>query len=174
MACVRADRPWPGRHLARRHHRHHHDDTAAGARRAVAPGRRPLLRDRWWFAIVFLVALILLASTDAGRIFYDTKLGVDIDAGHFLTRLWSLWNSREWLGRLEDQYIGYAIPMVPFYLAGQLLHVPVWMIERVWLALLLAAGFIGLVKLARAVGSAARPPGCWPGSPSPCGRPSRS
>ena len=113
---------------------------------------RPLLRDRWWFAIVFLVALILLASTDAGRIFYDTKLGVDIDAGHFLTRLWSLWNSREWLGSLEDQYIGYAIPMVPFYLAGQLLHVPVWMIERVWLALLLAAGFIGMVKLARAVG----------------------
>jgi arabinofuranan 3-O-arabinosyltransferase len=114
------------------------------------PGQR-VLRDRWLFLVAFMLALAILASTDTGRIFYDTKLGVDIDAGQFLSRLWSLWNPREWLGSLEDQYIGYAIPMAPFYLAGQLLHIPIWLIERLWLALLLAVGFTGLVKLARAL-----------------------
>ncbi len=114
------------------------------------------LRDRWWFLIVFLVALTILCGTNTGRLFFDTKLGVDIDAREFLVRLWSLWNPLEWLGSLQDQYIGYAIPMAPFFLAGQLLHIPVWLIERLWLSVLLAVGFTGMVKLTRAldIGSA--------------------
>ncbi len=122
--------------------------------RPVAPKQLPpgkILRDRWWFLIVFLVALATLCSTDAGRIFYDTKLGVDLDAQEFLARLWSLWNPLEWLGSLQDQYVGYAIPMAPFYLAGQLMHIPVWLIERLWLSLLMTVGFAGMVKLARAL-----------------------
>jgi arabinofuranan 3-O-arabinosyltransferase len=116
-----------------------------------APPRRGIMSDRWWFLIVFLVALTIFCGTDTGRIFFDTKLGVDIDAREFLVRLWSLWNPLEWFGSLQDQYIGYAIPMAPFFLAGQLLHVPIWLIERLWLSLLLAFGFTGLVKLARAL-----------------------
>src|SRR5258708_38528940 len=41
--------------------------------------------------------------------------------------------------------------MAPFYVAGQLLKVPIWVTERFWLSLLVAAGFAGLVKLAEAV-----------------------
>jgi arabinofuranan 3-O-arabinosyltransferase len=41
--------------------------------------------------------------------------------------------------------------MAPFYLAGQLLKIPVWLTERLWLSLLVAVGFAGLVKLAEAV-----------------------
>jgi arabinofuranan 3-O-arabinosyltransferase len=116
------------------------------------PQRRPgFLRDRWWFLIVFLVALTIFGATDTGRIVFDTKLGVDINAEEFLGRLWSLWNPLEWFGSLQDQYIGYAIPMAPFFLVGQLLHVPVWIIERLWLSLLIAVGFTGLVRLARAL-----------------------
>src|SRR5208282_165153 len=44
------------------------------------------------------------------------------------------------------------VPMAPFYLAGQLAHVPVWLTERLWLALIIAVGFRGLVKLAEALG----------------------
>jgi len=44
------------------------------------------------------------------------------------------------------------VPMVPFYLAGHLAHVPVWLIERLWLSLIIAVGFGGLVKLAGALG----------------------
>jgi arabinofuranan 3-O-arabinosyltransferase len=101
-----------------------------------------------WFLVVWLVALIILAANDPGRMIFDTKLGVDIDAGGFFARLWPLWNPFEGFGTLQNQYIGYAIPMAPFFLAGQVLQLPVWVIERLWLSLLIAAGFWGMAKLA--------------------------
>jgi arabinofuranan 3-O-arabinosyltransferase len=104
-----------------------------------------------WFLLVWLVALIILAANAPGRMIFDTKLGVDINAAEFIERLWPLWNPREWLGTLQNQYIGYAIPMAPFFLLGQALKLPVWMIERLWLSLLVAAGFWGITKLATAL-----------------------
>ncbi len=120
--------------------------TTAASDRGVPPAR-----DRWLFLIVLLVALLVFAATDTGRIIFDTKLGVDINAGQFISRLWSLWNPQEWFGSLRDQYIGYAIPMAPFFWVGQLAHVPIWLLERLWLALIIAVGFTGLVKLSRAL-----------------------
>src|SRR5215469_4234581 len=114
-------------------------------------GRQGIPRDRWLLLIVFMVALTIFGATDSGRIVFDTKLGVDINAGEFLGRLWSLWNPLEWQGSLQNQYIGYAIPMAPFFLIGQLLHIPIWLIERLWLSLLMAVGFAGLLKLSRAL-----------------------
>jgi arabinofuranan 3-O-arabinosyltransferase len=111
----------------------------------------PFLRDLWWFLIVFVVALAIFGATDAGRVIFDTKLEVDLNAGRFLGRLWSLWDPLEWFGSLQNQYIGYAIPMAPFFAVAQLLHIPVWFTERLWLATLIAVGFTGMVKLARAL-----------------------
>jgi arabinofuranan 3-O-arabinosyltransferase len=104
-----------------------------------------------WFLLVWLIALIVLAANDPGRMIFDTKLGVDIDASGFFARLWPLWNPLEWFGTLQDQYIGYAVPMAPFFLLGQFLHLPVWIVERLWLSLLIAAGFWGVTKLATAL-----------------------
>ena len=101
-----------------------------------------------WFLLIWLLALIILAANDPGRMFFDTKLGVDINAAGFYARLWHLWNPLDWFGTLQNQYIGYAFPMAPFYLAGQLLHVPTWITERIWLSLLVAVGYSGLVRLA--------------------------
>ncbi|HEV2240653.1 MAG TPA: alpha-(1-_3)-arabinofuranosyltransferase family protein, partial [Streptosporangiaceae bacterium] len=97
-----------------------------------------------WFVLVWLLALIVFALNDPGRMIFDTKLGVDINSATFFSRLWPLWNPLEWFGTLQNQYIGYAIPMGPFFLAGQLLRLPVWLIERLWLSLLVAVGFWGL------------------------------
>ncbi len=116
-----------------------------------SPGLPVRLRDRWCFPAVFLIALLVFAGTDTGRMIFDTKLGVDIDAAGFLSRLWPLWNPLEWFGTLQNQYIGYAIPMAPFFLLGQLAHLPIWLIERLWLAALVTVGFAGLVRLARAL-----------------------
>jgi arabinofuranan 3-O-arabinosyltransferase len=109
-----------------------------------------------WTILVGSVAMIVLVADHPGQIFFDTKLGVDIDPLGFLGRLWHLWNPLEYLGSLQNQYIGYAIPMAPFYLAGQLLKFPVWLTERIWLSVLIAVGFAGLVKLGAAlrIGSA--------------------
>jgi arabinofuranan 3-O-arabinosyltransferase len=117
-----------------------------------APGRPVAgIADRWWFLIVWVAALAVFMAVDRGQMTADTKLGVDINASEFYARLWPLWNPLEGFGTLQDQYIGYAIPMAPFFLAGQLMHIPVWIIERLWLSLLVAAGFAGMVKLARAL-----------------------
>ena len=105
---------------------------------------------------------------------FDTKLSVDMDPAAFYARLWQLWNPLKWFGTLQNQAVGYAMPMAPFFLAGQLAHVPVWLIERLWLSLIIAVGFCGLVKLASALGIGSPASRCWPGWCSRCGRRSPS
>ncbi len=117
---------------------------------ASPPADRPRSITRW-VALVWLVAFLILLANASGHIFFDTKLGVDIDPASFLARLWQLWNPYEWFGTLQDQYIGYAFPMAPFYLVAEALKFPVWITERLWLATLIAVGFAGLLKLGRAV-----------------------
>jgi arabinofuranan 3-O-arabinosyltransferase len=104
-----------------------------------------------WFLLVWLLALLVLAANHSGRMVFDTKLGVDIDPATFYARLWHLWNPLEWLGTLQDQYIGYAFPMAPFYLVAHVAGVPVWLTERLWMSLLIAVGFLGLARLAAAL-----------------------
>lgn len=119
--------------------------------RHAAPPEPPSATSGRWFMLAWLLAFIILAANASGRMIFDTKLGVDIDPAGFYARLWHLWNPQEWFGTLQDQYIGYAIPMAPFYLAGQLLHVPVWITERLWLSLLVALGFWGMTRLTTAL-----------------------
>ena len=114
-----------------------------------APGGSPVLR---WIGLVWLGAFLILLANDPGRMFFDTKLSVDLNAWGYYASLWHLMNPLNTFGALNNQAIGYAVPMAPFYLAGQLVHVPVWLIERLWLALIIAVGFGGLVKLADALG----------------------
>lgn len=119
--------------------------------RHAAPREPPTATSARWFLLAWGVAFVVFAANAPGRIIFDTKLGVDINAAAFYTHLWHLWNPQQWFGTLQDQYIGYAVPMGTFYMIGQSLHIPVWIIERLWLSLLLAVAFWGLVKLATAL-----------------------
>ena len=132
-------------------------------------GQRRLrwLRDGWsdaaeragrrWAVLVWGLTLAALLAQDPGRMTFDTKLGVNIDPVGFYQRLWHLWNPLEWLGSLQDQYIGYAFPMGVFYLTAHALHVPVWVAERIWMSLLVTVAFLGIVRLAEALGIGTRP-----------------
>ena len=111
--------------------------------------RRPVLR---WSALVWLGAFAVLLVNDPGRMVFDTKLSVDLNPHAYFAGLWQLWDPLNTLGALNNQTVGYAVPMAPFYLAGQVAHVPVWLTERMWMALIIAVGFAGLVKLASALG----------------------
>src|SRR5690349_12964219 len=130
--------------------------AGAGERERIS-GRRPrsffmyspVLR---WAGLVWLGAFLVLLANDPGRMFFETKLSVDLDPAGFYASLWHLMDPRNTFGALNNQAIGYAMPMGPFYLAGQLAHVPVWLTERLWLSLIIAVGFAGLVKLAEALG----------------------
>ena len=125
-----------------------HAPPGVDAGRQEDAPRIPVIR---WFLLVWLGALIVLLANYPGRMVFDTKLPVDIDPGWFLSGLWSLWNPLNTLGALNNQAIGYALPMAPFYLAGELAHVPVWLTERLWMSLIIAVGFTGIVRLATAL-----------------------
>ena len=122
------------------------------AERAVASARPPRNTVLRWSALVWLGALLILLANDPGRMFFDTKLSVDLDPSGYFAGLWQLMDPLNTFGALNNQAIGYAVPMAPFYLAGHLAHLPVWLIERLWLSLIIAVGFAGLVKLADALG----------------------
>src|SRR5580692_3671507 len=115
----------------------------------AGPARSPVLR---WSALVGLGAFVVLLANDPGRMFFDTKLSVDLNSWGYYASLWHLMDPLNTFGALNNQAVGYAVPMAPFYLAGQLAHIPVWLTERLWLALIIAVGFGGLVKLAEALG----------------------
>src|SRR5580698_3809028 len=115
----------------------------------AGPARNPVL---CWSALVGLSAFVVLLANDSGRMFFDTKLSVDLNHWGYFASLWHLMYPLNTFGALNNQAVGYALPMAPFYLAGHLAHVPVWLIERLWLALIIAVGFGGLVKLAEALG----------------------
>jgi arabinofuranan 3-O-arabinosyltransferase len=115
----------------------------------AGPPRSPVLR---WSALVGLGAFLVLLANDPGRMFFDTKLSVDLNPWGYYASLWHLMDPLNTFGALNNQAVGYALPMAPFYLAGHLAHVPVWLTERLWLALIIAVGFGGLVKLAEALG----------------------
>ena len=110
-----------------------------------------------WTVLLWVLVLAALILQDPGRMTFDTKLGVDIDPVGFYRQLWHLWDPLEWFGGVQDQYIGYAFPMGAFYLIAHLLHVPVWLTERVWMSLLIMVAFWGPVKLAEVLGIGSRP-----------------
>jgi arabinofuranan 3-O-arabinosyltransferase len=123
--------------------------TAAGP--DVTSGRRPRVSVLRWSALVWLGAFLVLLANAPGRMVFDTKLSVDLDPWGYYLSLWHLWDPQNTFGALNNQAVGYAVPMAPFYLAGHLAHVPVWLIERMWMSLIIAVGFAGLVKLAGAL-----------------------
>ena len=69
----------------------------------------------------------------------------------FLVRALSLWDPQQF-GELQYQTAGYLFPMGPFFALGKLAAVPPWVIQRLWIALVLMAAFYGTVRLAGKLG----------------------
>ncbi|WP_236584972.1 DUF3367 domain-containing protein, partial [Streptomyces sp. MBT53] len=102
---------------------------------------------RWllgFWAVVFVLFLVV----HPGRQTFDTKLGVTVDPGQFLSDLGQLWHDRGSFGGIQDQYAGYLWPMLPFYWLAHAVHLPVWLAERLWLSLVVSVAFWGALRLA--------------------------
>jgi arabinofuranan 3-O-arabinosyltransferase len=84
-----------------------------------------------------------------GRILADTKLDLVVDPAGFLGRALHLWDASAAFGQIQNQAAGYLFPMGPFFALGDGLGVPMWMVQRLWIALVLAAAMCGLAALAR-------------------------
>lgn len=103
------------------------------------------------------MVFVAFLAVSPGRMTFDTKLGVVVDPGRFLGDLGELWHSRNGFGGIADQYIGYLVPMLPYYGLAELTKVPTWLAERLWLSLIVATAFWGALRLAERlrVGSSA-------------------
>src|SRR3954453_8478857 len=102
-------------------------------------------------ALAFVLALL----QEPGWSSSDTKIDLHIDPVRFLGEITSLWTPSSGLGGVESaQYAGYLFPMGPFFALGHLLGLSDWLVDRLWLGLLLAVGCWGMVRLAEALGAA--------------------
>ena len=108
-----------------------------------------------WRARVVIVCIALSAlcfHQSPGLIVPDTKLDMTVNPGAFLTRALHLWDSNGAFGRLQDQAYGYLLPMGPFHWALSAVGIPSWIIQRLWWALILCVAFVGVWRLAGALG----------------------
>lgn len=113
----------------------------------LAPGL-----SRRWLGAVFAGALVLCLGQSPGLISPDTKLDITINPLRFLTRAATLWNSDLPFGQTQNQSYGYLFPHGAFFLLGDVLGLPGWVIQRLWWAVLLTAGVWGVVRVAEALG----------------------
>ncbi|MBH5334670.1 DUF3367 domain-containing protein [Streptomyces pactum] len=118
---------------------------------AAPPGAGPPRSRRWLFGF-WALALVAFLARSPGKMTFDTKLPVALDPLRFLGDLGDLWHDRAGFGGITDQYVGYAFPMLPYYALADLLHVPVWLAERLWLSIVVTAAFWGALRLAERLG----------------------
>jgi arabinofuranan 3-O-arabinosyltransferase len=109
---------------------------------------------------LYAAVVVLNLVQQPGRITFDTKLDLQIDPAAFLGRSLQLWNPDSTLGELQNQASGYAFPLGPLYLLGQVLHVPMWVWERGISAMVMVLAFEGMRRLALAWGGIATT-GAW-------------
>ncbi|MGY1435602.1 alpha-(1-_3)-arabinofuranosyltransferase domain-containing protein [Streptomyces reniochalinae] len=122
----------------------------APAPRTGPPHEAP--RGRRWLFGFWAVVLIAFLAPSPGKMTFETKLGVAADPGKFLGDLGQLWHSRGGFGGIADQYAGYLFPSLPYYGLTDLLHIPTWLAERLWMSLIVAAAFWGVLRLAERLG----------------------
>ncbi len=78
----------------------------------------------------------------------ETKINLHVDPLRFLADVASVWSPTAGLGHVQGgQYSGYLWPMGPFFALGQLIGLPAWVVERLWLGTLLALAAWGVVRL---------------------------
>lgn len=114
----------------------------------------PLSR-RWLFGATALACVLSFAQSP-GLIVADTKYDLAQNPIGFLARATHLWSSQAPFGQVQNQAYGYFFPHGSFFAIGHLLSLPPWITQRVWWALLLVAGFWGIVRVAEAMGVGSR------------------
>ncbi|MGK8521096.1 alpha-(1-_3)-arabinofuranosyltransferase [Nocardia asteroides] len=117
-------------------------------------GTAPL--GRRWFAATVVAAFLLTFAQAPGLTVADTKYDLAQNPLGFLARASHLWSSQAPMGQVQNQAYGYFFPHGAFFSLGDVLGVPAWVTQRIWWALLLLAGFWGIVRLCETLGIGTR------------------
>ena len=87
-----------------------------------------------------------------GQVAADTKLDLVVNPARFLARATHIYTDEFPLGQLQNQAYGYLFPQGAFFLLADLAHVPAWVTQRLWWALIMGLAFSGTLVLARRIG----------------------
>jgi len=99
------------------------------------------IRDRTQVSVLLLISYLPLFLNDPGRVAADTKAYLYLDPFRLLERAAYMWQPELAFGTVTHQNIGYLWPIGPFFALGDLLSIPDWVVQRLWLgSIILAAG----------------------------------
>ena len=104
---------------------------------------------RWAVAVVAYVPLLL---NDPGRVVADTKAYLYLDPGRLLERATSMWHPEVGMGTVTHQNIGFLWPIGPFYWLGEMLGLPDWLTQRLWMGSILMVAGLGMLWFLRTLG----------------------
>ena len=104
-------------------------------------------------AAASLVLVGIAFIQNPGLLVADTKFDLAVAPMHFLSRALHLWDPEAAFGQLQNQAYGYLWPMGPFFSLGSYLQLDGWVVQRLWMALVMVVAFIGTAKVARALGA---------------------
>ncbi|MGW3544846.1 alpha-(1-_3)-arabinofuranosyltransferase [Nocardia niigatensis] len=111
---------------------------------------------RRWLLGSVLAAFLLTFLQAPGQTVADTKYDLAQNPLGFLARASHLWSSQAPMGQVQNQAYGYFFPHGAFFSLGHVLGLPGWVTQRIWWALLLLAGFWGIIRLCETLGIGSR------------------
>ena len=117
---------------------------------------------RWWIGSAVVLAgfaYVPFLAVRPGVVTPDTKTYLYLDPLRFLSQVAFMWNPTVGLGTVTHEYIGYLLPMGPFFAVFHLLGVPVWVAQRLWLGSILFAAGLGVLYVSRILGLRGPGPG---------------
>lgn len=95
----------------------------------------------WALAAVCYLPLLL---THRGKLGADTKAYLYLDPGRLMARSLYLWDPGVGLGTVTHQNIGYLFPMGPYYAVMELVGVPDWIAQRLWMGSIMFLAGLGV------------------------------
>ncbi len=119
----------------------------------TSPGTRRTRAIAWSELVgLAVLAYVPLLLSSPGRVSADSKQYLYLDPGGFLERAPHLWDAHVAAGGVSHQHIGYLWPMGPWFWFFDVVGVPTWIAQRLWVGTLSLAAALGARWMLRRLG----------------------